>query len=41
LEIDDSGPIRITDIAPAARKKRLSLNHVEGLFEIWKLCSHE
>jgi hypothetical protein len=37
LEFEDSGPIRITDIAPAARKKHLALNHAEGLFDTLKL----
>jgi hypothetical protein len=41
LEIEDSGPIRIAAIAPAARKKRVALNHAEGFFEIWKLRGDE
>jgi len=32
LELEDSGPIRIADIAPTARKKRIALNHAEGFF---------
>jgi hypothetical protein len=41
LEIEDSGLIRIAAIAPAARKKRVALNHAEGFFEIWKLRGDE
>lgn len=37
LEIEYSGLIRIADVAPAARKERLTLDHAEGLFETWKL----
>jgi hypothetical protein len=32
LELEDSGPIRIADIAPTARKKPIALNHAEGFF---------
>ena len=37
LEIEYSGMIRIADVAPVARKERLTLDHAEGLFETWKL----